>query len=67
LVLVLGLCGIAAAGFSLMPGGTVHPLYALLFFAAALVVGLSLKTTPGKSSSFCGPESCKASRDRACS
>ena len=43
LVLILGLCGIAAAGFSLVPGGAVHPLYAVLFFAAALVVGLSLK------------------------
>jgi regulator of protease activity HflC (stomatin/prohibitin superfamily) len=43
LVLLLGLCGIAAASFSLIPGGAVHPLYALPFFAAALVVGLSLK------------------------
>jgi regulator of protease activity HflC (stomatin/prohibitin superfamily) len=43
LVLLLGLCGIAAAGFSLVPGGAVHPVYAVLFFAAALVVALSLK------------------------
>ncbi|MGA3000282.1 MAG: slipin family protein [Acetobacteraceae bacterium] len=43
LVLLLGLCGFAAASFSLIPGGAVHPLYALPFFAAALVVGLSLK------------------------
>ena len=43
LVLILGLCGLACAGFSLVPGGAVHPLYAVLFFAAALIVGLSLK------------------------
>ena len=43
LVLILGLCGAAAAGFSLTPGGSPHLLYALPFFAAALIVGLSLK------------------------
>jgi regulator of protease activity HflC (stomatin/prohibitin superfamily) len=43
LVLILGLCGAAAAGFSLTPDGSPHLLYALPFFAAALIVGLSLK------------------------
>jgi regulator of protease activity HflC (stomatin/prohibitin superfamily) len=43
LVLILGLCGAAAGGFSLTPGSSSHLLYALPFFAAALIVGLSLK------------------------
>jgi regulator of protease activity HflC (stomatin/prohibitin superfamily) len=43
LVLALGICGAAAAGFSLVPGGGIHPLYALPFFAAAVLVGMSLK------------------------
>jgi hypothetical protein len=43
LVFVLGLIGVAAAGFSLVPGGSLHPLYALPFFAAAVFVGMSLK------------------------
>ena len=43
LVLALSLISVAAASFSLVPGGGLHPLYALPFFAAAVLVGLSLK------------------------
>jgi hypothetical protein len=43
LVLVLGLCGAPTVSFSLARGSVLHPLHALPFFVAALLVGLSLR------------------------
>ncbi len=43
LVAVLCVCGAGLGGFALAPGGSLHPLYAVPFFVAALLIGLSLK------------------------
>ncbi len=43
LVLVLCLTGLGIAGFALPQTGSMHSLYAVPFFVAALLVGLSLK------------------------
>jgi regulator of protease activity HflC (stomatin/prohibitin superfamily) len=39
----LWLAGVAAGGFAMMSGGPMHILYALPFFAAAILLGLSLQ------------------------
>jgi regulator of protease activity HflC (stomatin/prohibitin superfamily) len=43
LATILWLAGVAAGGFAMAGGGPIHILYALPFFAAALLLGLSLQ------------------------
>lgn len=43
LMVVLFLCGLGFGGFAFPLNGSLHPIYAVPFFAAAIVVGLSLK------------------------